>query len=270
MDELAGLFVEFDRDGAVYVVDIDSGAEIAFNADVSMNIASAFKVAVALEVFCQGRDPDGWLRVDAEKAPLERGSVAQAVQLMMSLSDNAATDALLRLVGPENVNARLRSLGLTATTVRADVANVLGGAAEAVALVAGRTDWMDGRSAVDLRALPAGALGPATTARELATLYALIWTDRAGPADGCAAVRAFTGELRNRISRGFPGMRFVGKGGTFPGVIANDAGVLTFADGRRYAIAVLTRARHLFAGESVLDEQFGRIAAAAVNRLRAG
>lgn len=65
-------------------------------------------------------------------------------------------------------------------------------------------------------------------------------------------------------------MRFVGKGGTFPGVIANDAGVLTYRDGRQYAMAVLTRARRLYAGESMLDEQIGRIAAAAVNQLRSG
>jgi beta-lactamase class A len=102
------------------------------------------------------------------------------------------------------------------------------------------------------------------TVRELATLYALTWAGRAGR----AAVRAATGELRNRIALGFPGVRFVGTGGTFPGVIANDAGVLTFPAGRRYAIAVLTRAPHAVAGEPGLDEQFGRIAAAAANRLR--
>jgi beta-lactamase class A len=178
---------------------------------------------------------------------------------MLRLSDNAATDALLRLVGHENVISRLRSLGLAVTTVCRDVAESVATAAAAVDGAAGRTD---------LRSLPSGGLGPVTTARELATLYALIWTDRAGPADACAAVRAATGELRNRIALGFPGVRFVGKGGTFPGVIANDAGVLTFPDGRQYAIAILTRARHACAGEPGLDEQFGRIAAAAVNQLR--
>jgi beta-lactamase class A len=271
VDEIAVLLSEIDHDGAVYVVDLDSRDEVACNADVTMDTASAFKIAVALEVCCRDVDPDSWLRIDAEKAPIKQGSVLQAIQLMMRLSDNFATDALLRLVGHENVIARLRSLGLVVTTVCRDVAGSLAVADDAVARAAGRTDWRNGADIrTDLMSLPPGTLGPVTTARELATLYALIWTDRAGPDSACAAVRAATGELRNRISLGFPGVRFLGKGGTFPGVIANDAGVLTFSDGRRYAIAVLTRARHAFAGESALDEQIGRIAAAAVNQLRSG
>jgi beta-lactamase class A len=99
----------------------------------------------------------------------------------------------------------------------------------------------------------------------------MIWTDRAGPAAGCALVRSFTHELRNRIAAGFattPGARFAGKGGSFPGVVANDAGVLSLANGHRYAIAILTRTRHAYAEETLIDQHIATIAATAIGQLR--
>lgn len=169
MDCLAELFAEIDRDCAVYVVDIDTGDEVAVNADVTMDSASAFKIAIALEVFCQDRDLDQWLRIDADKAPIRWGSVAQAVQLMMSVSDNAAAEALLRKVGYDSVVARLRSLGLAVTTVCRDVADSLAAADDALARAAGRPDWRNGADIrTDLLSIPSGQLGPVTTARELA------------------------------------------------------------------------------------------------------
>ena len=127
------------------------------------------------------------------------------------------------------------------------------------------------RISIDRQALPPGGFGPTSTARELAGLYAMIWQDRAGPAEACAGDRAVAHELRNRIAAGFassPGVSFAGKGGSLPGVVNNDIGVLTFPDQHHYADAFFTRARHPFAGESASTGLIGTVAAAAVDQLR--
>jgi Beta-lactamase enzyme family len=87
----------------------------------------------------------------------------------------------------------------------------------------------------------------------LASLWAMIWRDEAGPPAACARVRAAAGQERpKRLELGFdadPGVIVASKGGTIPGVINNDIGVVTFPDGRRYAAGVYTRAQTAFAGE---------------------
>ena len=95
---------------------------------------------------------------------------------------------------------------------------------------------------VDEQALPHEQIGPTTTARELATLYRMIWLDQAGPAQVCAAVRAAAGHQElTRLALGFDDAATVsvaGKGGRIPGIILTDAGVITFPDRHRYAVAV--------------------------------
>lgn len=295
-DGWTALFDDAGRDGAVCVLDVDGTATVGFNADEVVETASAFKIAVALEVFCQVADGDlglgEWLQVDAEKAPLDWGTVTQAVELMMSVSDNAATNALLHRVGRRAIMERLAALGLDHTTVPHDVLQEIGeivAVLDQAARAAGFADWSEpaaivagggydqiaerlARISIDRRALPPGKLGPTSTARELASLYAMIWRDQAGPPEACAAVRAVTHELRNRIALGFassPDVGFAGKGGSLPGVINNDIGVLTCGDQHRYATAVFTRAKRPFAGETASTQVIGTVAAAAIRQLRA-
>jgi hypothetical protein len=85
---------------------------------------------------------------------------------------------------------------------------------------AGQYDQIQDRLAkitVDEQALPDAQLGPTTTARELGTLYRMIWLDHAGPPEACAAVRATTShqELK-RLALCFnpaTGVSVAGKGG---------------------------------------------------------
>jgi beta-lactamase class A len=73
-------------------------------------------VAVALEVHCQANagelDLHERLRFAAERAPLCDSTTELPVDLMLRLSDNAATNVLLHRVTRERVMARLTSLGL--------------------------------------------------------------------------------------------------------------------------------------------------------------
>jgi len=294
--EPTDLLTAASRSGGVCVLDLDHHGEVTLHPDHVMQTASAFKIAVALEVHCQISAGelalDEQLRFEAERAPLRDGTVEQAVDLMLRLSDNVATNVLLHRVSRDRIMARLSSLGLTHTTVSHDVpteVNAIIVRLDALARQAGFNDWGEANDlvhagqheqirdrlaaiAVDEQALPHEQLGPTTTARELATLYRMIWLDQAGPPDACAAVRAAAShqELK-RLALGFDpasSVRIAGKGGRVPGIVLTDAGVITFPDGRRYAAAVLTRARHAFDGELASYELIGTIAATAIARLR--
>lgn len=292
--ELETLFGVIGREGALYVVDVDSGADLGFRADAVMNTGSAFKVAVALEVFCQAAvgtlDLNQVLTFRPEKFPDTSVTIAAAVEMMMQVSDNGATGALLRRIGQPQVLARLAGLGLRQTFIGVDVLSELDALfarLDTLARSGGFASWMqlgvaasgDGRAMhqgvvrTDTAAIPPAELGPVTTARELASLWLAIWRDQAGPLQACAAVRAVAGETgRTRIGAGLPaigGATFQGKGGGLPGLINNDAGILTLSDGHRYAIVILTRARTAFAGESASDGQLATIATAALTALRA-
>jgi beta-lactamase class A len=119
--ELEDLLATASRTGGICVLELDGRGEATANPDRVMQTASAFKIAVALEVYCQVSggelDPDEQLRFDAERAPLRDGTLDRAVDLMLRLSDNIATNVLLHRVTRKRIMARLRSLGLTHTTV---------------------------------------------------------------------------------------------------------------------------------------------------------
>jgi beta-lactamase class A len=103
-----------------------SGAEAHIGADDLYPMASCFKIPVMVEVL---RQVDaGTLRLDdrltlteADKSPGStlihcheglRPSVRDLLYLMITLSDNTATDMLWRLVGLGSVNETMRALGL--------------------------------------------------------------------------------------------------------------------------------------------------------------
>ena len=114
--ELADLLTTASRTGAVCVLDLDRDGAVTLNADHVVQAGSAFKIAVALEVYCQASagqlDLNEHLRFTAERAPLIDGTIEQAIDLMLRLSDNAASNALLHRVTRERIMTRLASLGL--------------------------------------------------------------------------------------------------------------------------------------------------------------
>ena len=105
-----------------------SQASVRVNADELFPMASCFKVPVMVEVM--RRVDAGTLRLDdrltlteADKSPgstlihCQEGlqpSVRDLLYLMITLSDNTATDMLWRLVGLDAVNETMRELDLTA------------------------------------------------------------------------------------------------------------------------------------------------------------
>jgi beta-lactamase class A len=116
---------------SLYAKALRTGQTVAINPDAPVNTASVIKVAIMLESMYQVKDGkvsfDDTLTLD--KADQVSGSgvlllfhtpapinFETALVLMITQSDNTATNLVLEHVGRKRVNARLRSLGFPITT----------------------------------------------------------------------------------------------------------------------------------------------------------
>jgi beta-lactamase class A len=173
--ELADLLTTASRTGAVCVLDLDGVGEVTLNPDQVVQAGSAFKIAVALEVYCQANtgqlDLDEHLRFTAERAAVTDGTIGQAIDLMLRLSDNAASNAVLHRVTRSRIMARLASLGLTHTTVSHDVLAEVAGITRDLTSSPRRSGYLAGTRS--LRSSTTGATRTSPTASRRST-----WTSR--------------------------------------------------------------------------------------------
>ena len=121
---------------ALDVLDLETGYNAGFNAAKSMPAASTIKLPVMVEVFAQleaGRF-DLQHRVTLTASDKDYGSgelsdapagttyaVSDLVEKMIDVSDNTATNMLIRLVGRQSINRRMEELGLDRTHLSGDV-----------------------------------------------------------------------------------------------------------------------------------------------------
>ena len=113
----------------VAVHHVESGQEIEINGNERFPMASTFKIAVLVELFHQIEQGKISLEdmVDIKLEDLHLGSgqlrqyglpgvslsVENLALLMMRISDNSATDKLMEMVGLDNIQSRMESLGIT-------------------------------------------------------------------------------------------------------------------------------------------------------------
>jgi beta-lactamase class A len=131
---------KFDGVMGVAVVDLTDGRAILKNADHIFPTASSIKIAILLELYhqdqearagAQGKaklddvynfDPKELVEFSQIMAGLTPGVTRvtnrDLAQFMVAVSDNTAANILINRVGKDNVNAMLRSLGLTKTMLR--------------------------------------------------------------------------------------------------------------------------------------------------------
>jgi beta-lactamase class A len=244
----------------VHVRSLDGEAEVGLNEDEPVLLASVFKVPVALELFRQATagdiDPAERVLITAEtRSPGLEGisgmrdevemSLRDLAFLMLTISDNAATDAVLARVGLDRVNETLRELGLTATELLNDCSTGI----QQFAQDLGFDSWDD-----LLRADPASLdftearmfqpeRANHSTPREQTKLLQLIWRDEAGPPAACAEVRRMMAlQLeRGRLGSGFGADVLIsGKTGQLGNAVRNEIGVVEYPQGDKYAVAVFT------------------------------
>jgi beta-lactamase class A len=109
-----------------------------------------------------------------------------------------------------------------------------------------------------------------STPRDITTLLDAIWTDQAASPAACQTVRDIMARQiwPHRMTSGFPsGVTIAAKTGTLRAV-RNECGVVTYPDGRQYAVAVFTRAQTLTERQPKVDASIGTAARLAVEHLR--
>lgn len=241
---------------------------IAFNGDETFVMASTYKVAIAAAVLDRvdkkelsldqlvDITPDMMMIGDAALSdtfvhPGLQLSIANLIEVMITESDNTATDISMGLAGgPAAVTKYLRRLGITDFRVDRPTGEIIG---EFYGLP-GPATMKVATEAFKTRPELATTLGdrnldfeadPRDHATPLAMLQLLLAID-SGTAMSpksrefllgvMSRTRTGAGRLKGLLPRGTP---VAHKTGTIGGV-ANDVGYITLPDGRRFAIAVFT------------------------------
>lgn len=279
---IAEAFAEAGVEGFVHAREIGvDGPEAGHGADEQVVLASVFKIPVAMayaaEVAAGRLDETERTRV----TPRYRiGGIGTAgcrddvemswrdlALFMMTMSDNAATDVVFHRVGQAAVDAVVADLPRT---------RILGCCEDLFASVVADIGTEDVEEAMtDPAVVPKLSIvdperTTSSTPREITTLLDAIWTDRAAAPEACERVRAIMAQQiwPHRLSSGFPADVLVAaKTGTLPSV-RNEAGVVTYPDGRAYAVAVFTRSQSLDLRNPSADAVIGRAGRLAVDQLR--
>jgi beta-lactamase class A len=240
---------------------IESGEEILLNADSYYPLASVVKVPLLVEACCQMaagtfRPTDRWtLSVVDKNLPsgillfLDDGltpTVKDILTLMIIISDNTATDIVLKRLTKEAVNRRMRSLGLEHTHVTLTIR-------ELFEQVIPNADPTQDLYELDRQSIAMGSprdslayrLTPennVATARDLTSLFCQIYAGSTPDRQWSdfALKILLQQQLNDRLPRLLPaGTRCAHKTGTITGV-RNDSGILYAGDASHVAITVFS------------------------------
>jgi beta-lactamase class A len=274
-----------------HAIDIDSGQEVGLRPDEPVVAASVFKVPVLTEyvrqvaagelhptrriVIAAGSGTIGGtgLSVFVDDAEWSLRDLATS---MISVSDNAATDIVLGIVGLDRVNATMAELGLPGTVLVTDCAGIFASMAADFGIddVTGIEEAM---AAEPDRVAGLSACRPEctnrSTPRESTTLLRLLWTDRAAGPDACTEARRILGRQvwPHRLTSGFPSddVQVSGKTGTL-GVVRNEIGVVEGPGDCRFAVAVFLRTERIDFHQPAADALIGTVGRLLVEQLAAG
>jgi beta-lactamase class A len=245
----------------IYVKSLDTGEEVAVDADRQMETMSTIKIPLMIEALEQikagkFRLTDKYTFVEADSEPgtgtiqrLDYGAVMTVkdlITMMIIVSDNTATEVLFRMVGgPDAVNARMQALGLKATRAM----NV-------------PSKWFPAlRSAPTTEQFYREGKFPfgLSTPREMGRLLEMM--ERGTLVDKPSSdlmLRIMRGQLyRTRIPRYVTGYAIPHKTGDFLPYVGDDVGVLE-APGKTIVLTVFT-GNHFGSGE-VLENAIGLVA----------
>lgn len=286
--EIEAVFAAAGARGLLYARELGGGPEVCVHADEGVVLASVFKIVVAVAyaraVAAGELDPTGRTTITARYriGGIGVAGCADDVEMswrdvalnMLVMSDNAATDVLYHRLGQDAIDRVIADLGLARTRVVGCCEDLFASIVDDLGLT-GADDIDALLAAADedrVRAL--GVLDPArttsSTPREIGRLLEAIWTDAAATPDACRTVRDVMARQiwPHRLSSGFPAdVAVAAKTGTLPSV-RNECGVVTYPDGRQYAVAVFTRSHDLAERQPLVDAAIGAAGRIAVEHLR--
>jgi len=233
-----------------------SGEQFGYNADRRFVAASTVKIPIMVELFCQfdagERSPLEHYRLRPEDRVAGSGvmlhlhdgmefTLCDLAYLMISISDNTATNVLIDIVGMQRVNATMCRLGMTGSTL---------------------SRKMQGRATQEIE--KENWATPNDYARAIAALLA----HRAASSDACAQMMAMLEKQQNdrRIARHLPrtgGPRWGSKTGSLTGV-TNDVGFIVTDRGTLIISIFCERQADPHLGEQII----GDISRAALEAVR--
>lgn len=245
----------------IYVKSLETGEEIALDADRQMETMSTIKIPLMVEVLEQAKAgkfslADKYTLAKADVQPgtgtlqrLDPGAtmtVKDLLTMMIIVSDNTATEVLYRMVGGTGpVNRRMESLGLEQTRAM-NPPSVWFPALRAASST--EAFYREGKTPFGL-----------STAREMGRLLEMM--ERGTLVDKPSSdlmLQIMRGQVyRTRIPRYLTGYRVPHKTGDFLPYVGDDVGVLE-AQGRTIILSVYT-GNHFGSGEA-LEDVIGRVA----------
>ncbi|MEV0528840.1 serine hydrolase [Streptomyces sp. NPDC050439] len=287
-DALEQVFAEAGVTGFVHARDIDHGHEVTLRADEPVIVASLRKIPVALAyarraaagqldraarhtITADNREGGG-IGTDSCLHDVTM-SIRDLAFFMLSMSDNAATDKLMEILGTEYVRTVAVETGCPRIPVGRyrdlwdPVWEELG--LDADGDIDAQLDAVDEERIRGLAMLDPRR-SASSTPRELTSLLTAIWRDEAGTPEACAEVRELMSHQlsTHRLIAGFEdGIQVAAKNGSLWGIL-NEAGVVEYPNGGRYAVAVLLRTSQLGGRHPAADTAIARAARIAVDALR--
>lgn len=209
----------------VYALDLMSGQEVGVLEDQRFPMASTSKVAIAA-TYLAGVDAGKWSLTSEWRLPRRGGAYLTArehIDLMISKSCNACTDAILDAVGgPTVVNQWMRNAGIKDFELSRDIATLI------------REDGrIDPASSVDLR----DSATPRAMGQLLAGIYQGKWLSASSRAVLIDAMRATTTGKKRMRSALPDAAGLANKTGTLSRT-ASDIGIFQTPDGRAIAVAI--------------------------------
>ena len=245
----------------VFIKSIETGEEVAINADRQMETMSTIKIPLMVEVFEQIKAgkfklADKYIFVQADSQPgtgtiqrLDPGAVMTVkdlITLMIIVSDNTATEVLFRMVGgPDAVNARMEAIGLKNTRAMNIPSKWF---PQLRAAASTEQFYRDGK-------YPFGLSTPREMGRLLEMMERGTLVDKAS---SDLMLQMMRGQLyRTRIPRYITGYRIPHKTGDFLPYVGDDVGMLE-APGRTIVVSIFT-GNHFGSGE-MLENAIGLVA----------
>ncbi len=244
-----------DGQVGIAIKHLESGQELSINGDKLFPMASAFKVPVLVELLYQVKEGKYKLEdeITVQKSDQHVGSgmlsslvmpgvklsVLNMAHFMMMISDNSAADILLEKVGAENVNNRLKSMGITGMSVNRSCQKLI---ADSQALRAGaRTPEQIRAAIVKFGEDPQDESTPVAMNTLLEKIFKkeIIDPDLSGLAIQ-VMLKCETGEKRIKGELP-PGTVVAHKTGTLAGTV-DDCGIIYLPEGQGHvALTVLTK-----------------------------
>lgn len=231
LQRMSGRIEEYDGISGVYVRDLDGNYGYGVRPDEQFFSASVIKIPVMVAVYRKVEQGDlefsqqveiqdadwaagaGWLQWEEAGT---RHTVGDLLNLMMTQSDNVATNALVRTVGgPEHINETARSLGATDTFLYQKLSSERG-----------VVPTLDNR----------------TTPRDMTAMLEKVADDEAASPESCEYMMdlMYTNELDWWLDAGLPEDVYAANKAGWLYKVYSDVGIVE-ADGRRYVVSIMSK-----------------------------